>query len=96
MFSAGNIRYDLADKSRAIACGGIGAIHLLARRTGLIEAIDRRLHLLEIHKPYHESDPVLNIAYNLLCGGTCLEHIEHRRNDEVFAGALGRRMKKTL
>jgi hypothetical protein len=89
MFSGGNIHYDLADKSRALACGGIGAIHLLARRTGLIEAIDRRLHLLKIHKPYHESDHVLNIAYNLLCGGTCLEHLEHRRNDAVFADALG-------
>jgi hypothetical protein len=89
MFSAGNIQYDLADRSRALACGGIGAIHLLARRSGLIEALDRRLHLLKIHKPYHESDHVLNIAYNLLCGGTCLEHLEHRRNDEVFADALG-------
>ena len=89
MLSARNIPYDLADKSRALACGGIGAIHLLARQSGLIEAVDRRLHLLKIHKPYHESDHVLNIAYNLLCGGTCLEHIELRRNDEVFAGALG-------
>ncbi len=89
MFSAGNIQYDLADKSRGLACGGIGAIHALARRSGLIDAIDRRLHLLKIHKPYHESDHVLNIAYNILCGGTCLEHIELRRNDGVFADALG-------
>lgn len=89
MFAAGNIKYDLADKTRGLACGGIGAMHLLARRSGLIDGIDRRLHVLKIHKPYHESDHVLNIAYNLLCGGTCLEHIELRRNDEVFAGALG-------
>jgi hypothetical protein len=47
------------------------------------------LHLLKIHKPYHESDHVLNIAYNLLCGGTRLEHLELRRNDEVYADALG-------
>ena len=26
------------------------------RKTGLIDEIDRRLHLLKIHKPYHESD----------------------------------------
>ena len=89
MFSAGNIKYDLADKTRGLACGGIGGMHLLARQSGLIDAIDRRLHLLKIHKPYHESDHVLNIAYNLLCGGQCLEHIELRRNDEVFADALG-------
>ena len=61
----------------------------LARRSGLIEAVDRWLHLLKMHKPYHESDYVLNVAYSLLRGGTCLEPIERRRNDEVFADALG-------
>ena len=89
MFSARHIQYDLADKTRGLTCGGIGTTHTLARQSGLIDAIDRRLHLLKIHKPYHESDHVLNIAYNLLCGGQCLEHIELRRNDEVFADALG-------
>ena len=89
MFTARNIRYDLADRARGLACGGIGAMHLLARRSGLIEAIDRRLHLLKLHKPYHESDHVLNIAYNILCGGSRLEHIELRRNDEVYTDALG-------
>jgi hypothetical protein len=64
-------------------------MHLLARRTGLVEAIDESLHLLKVHLPYHESDHVLNIAYNILCGGTCIEDIELRRNDEVYLDALG-------
>jgi hypothetical protein len=89
MFTARNIRYELAEKTRGLGVGGIGAMHLLARRTGLIEALDRRLHLLKVHKPYHESDHVLNIAYNALCNGTCLEDIELRRNDEVYLDALG-------
>ena len=89
MFAAGNITYALADKTRGLAAGGIGAVHLLARQTGLIDAIDARLHLLKVHKPYHESDHVLNIAYNLLVGGTCLEDLELRRNDEVYLDALG-------
>jgi len=89
MFTAGNIHYELADKVRGLAPGGIGAMHLLARQTGLVEAIDRRLHLLKLHKPYHESDHVLNIAYNLLSGGECLEDLELRRNDEVYLDALG-------
>ena len=62
---------------------------MLARRTGLAEAIDRRLHLLKVHLPYHESEPVLNIAYNLLGGGTCLEELELWPNDEAFVDALG-------
>ena len=89
VFSAANIHYDLADKTRAVTCGGLGAIHLLARRVGLIDAIDRDLHLLKVHLPYHESDHVLNIAYNLLCGGDCLEDLELRRNDETYLDALG-------
>ncbi len=89
MLSARNIHYEFADRGSGLAAGGIGAIHLLARRTGLIDAIDRRLHLLKIHQPYHESDHVLNFAYNILCGGTCLEDMELRRNDEVFLDALG-------
>lgn len=89
MFRARNIQYELAEKTRGLGVGGIGAMHLLARRTGLIEAIDRQLQLLKMHKPYHESDHVLNIAYNPLCNGTCLEDIELRRNDEVYLDALG-------
>jgi hypothetical protein len=89
MFTAGNIHYELADRVRGLGPGGIGGMHLLARQTGLAEAIDRRLHLLKVHLPYHESDHVLNIAYNLLAGGNCLEDIELWRNDEVYLDALG-------
>jgi hypothetical protein len=89
MFATEGIRVELADKMRAIGYGGIGLIHQLARQTGLVEAIDRRLHLLKIHRPYHESDHVLNLAYNAMCDGIRLEDIELRRNDEVFLDALG-------
>ena len=89
MFTARPIQYELADRVRGLASGGIGAMHVLAQRTGLIEAIDRDLHLLKVHLPYHESDHVLNIAYNILCGGACLEDMELRRNDAVYLDALG-------
>jgi len=89
MMTAANIHYELADRTRAIAPGGIGAIHLLARQIGLIHDIDPGLHLLKRHLPYHESDHVLNLAYNLLAGGSRLEHLEVRRNDEVYLDAGG-------
>jgi hypothetical protein len=89
MMTASNIHYELSDRTRAIAPGGIGAIHLMARRIGLIHEIDENLHLLKRHMPYHESDHVLNIAYNLLAGGSRIEHLEVRRNDEVYLDALG-------
>jgi Transposase DDE domain group 1 len=89
MFTAANIHYDVAERTRGLAHGGIGAMHALARRLGLIDAIDRRLYVLKIHLPYHESDHVLNFAYNALCEGSRLQDIELRRNDEVFLDALG-------
>jgi hypothetical protein len=91
MFTATNIHYEIAERSRGLAHGGIGAFHLLARKIGLIKAIDDKLHLLKIHLPYHESDHVLNLAYNPLCDGTCLQDLELRRQDEVYLDALGAR-----
>jgi len=89
MLTARNIQYEMAERTRAIDCGAVGAFHLLARNTGLIRTIDRQMNLLKRHLPYHESDHVLNIAYNTLSGGTCLDDIELRRNDETYMDALG-------
>jgi hypothetical protein len=91
MFTARNIQYELGERGRGMVYGGIGAMHLLVRKLELAEAIDARLHLLRIHLPYHESDHVLNLAYNALCDGTCLQDIELRRHDEAFLDALGAR-----
>jgi len=87
-FQATGIHYEIADRTQAICYGGVGMIMSLAQKIGLIEAIDRRVHVLKIHVPYHESDHVMNIALNALCDGTCLEDIELRRNDAVFLNAL--------
>lgn len=84
-----NIRYELAERSRAVAHGGMGMIARLVAWAGLAAEIDSALQLLAIHRPYHESDHVLNIAYNALCGGTTLEDIEARRGDRVFLDGIG-------
>jgi hypothetical protein len=89
MMTASNIHYEHASRVRGLSAGGIGAIFLLAQKVELIQEIDRNLHLLKKHLPYHESDHVLNIAFNILAGGRCIEHLELRRNDEVYLDALG-------
>jgi hypothetical protein len=89
MITASNIHYELGDRVQGLSAGGIGAMFLIAQRTGLISGIDHSLHLLKRHLPYHESDHVLNIALNILAGGQCIEHLELRRNDEVYLNALG-------
>jgi len=88
MFKASNIHYEMAGRVKGINCGGIGAMHLMVQRLGLIEEIDQNLELLKVHLPYHESDHVLNIAYNLLAGGVRLEDIEQRRQDENYLNGL--------
>jgi hypothetical protein len=89
MMAATNIHYELADRVQGLSAGGLGAMLLSARKTGLISDIDHNLHLLKRHLPYHESDHVLNIAFNILAGGSRIEHLELRRNDEVYLDALG-------
>ncbi len=83
------ITYEMSARVRAIKHGGIGAAHQLVVQSGLIEEIDEALELLKIHRPYYESDHVLNIAYNVLCGGRTLEDIELLRQDEAHLDALG-------
>jgi hypothetical protein len=91
VFTAANIRYEIAERVNGLSFGGIGVFHMLARRIGLIDAIDRNLQLLKIHLPYHESDHVLNIAYNTLCNGACLQDLELHRNNVNYLDALGAR-----
>lgn len=83
------LKYELADKTQGIGHGGVPLTIALANELGLTDAIDRRLQLLKFHLPYHESDHVMNFVINAICGGTCLEDMELRRNDENFLNAVG-------
>jgi hypothetical protein len=89
MMRGSNIHYEVSDKISASAYGGVGAIHTMVQRLGLVKEIDEQLHLLKVHLPYHESDHVLNIAYNVLTGGQRLQDLELRRQDESFLDGLG-------
>ena len=89
MFKDKNIHYEFSGKERGGRYGGLGAIHLLVRKLGFADVLDRRLRLLKRHVPYFESDHVLNMTYNILAGGKCLEDIELLRNDETYLDLLG-------
>jgi hypothetical protein len=66
-------------------------MHALAWKVGLVQQLNQGLKLLKRHRPYTESDHILNIAYNILCGGGVLDELELRRNDVAFLDALGAR-----
>jgi len=89
MLNPGNIHYEISDRNHGVLYGGIGAVQMLVKQLRLDEAINRHLRLFKLHNPYFESDHVLNIAYNILCNGECLEDIERLRNDDVYLDAVG-------
>ena len=89
MFTTGKVGYEVGANIEATCFGGVAAVHRLITRLGLVETIDADLELLKLHLPYHESDHVLNLAYNVLCGGLRLEDIERLRHDTAYMNALG-------
>ena len=89
MFGSGRVRYEIGARTEAMSYGGIAAVHRLVTKLGLPKTINATLSLLKVHLPYHESDHVLNLAYNVLCGGTRLEDIERLRHDTAYMNALG-------
>ncbi|MCA1563939.1 MAG: IS1380 family transposase [Actinobacteria bacterium] len=89
MLRGKNLHFDLAGRAVGTSYGGIGLIHQLVNDIELAREIDERVHVFKIHLPYHESDHVLNLAYNALCDGTCLQDLELRRQDEAYLNALG-------
>jgi len=89
VFGSGKIHYEVGTNTEAMSYGGIAPVHQLVTKLGLRDQIDADLKLLKRHLPYHESDHVLNMAYNVLCGGTRLEDIERLRHDVAYMNALG-------
>jgi hypothetical protein len=89
MIRPSNTKLELAEKQQAVHCGGIAVINQLVKAIDLRKSINEAVSVLKLHLPYDEADHVLNIALNLLAGGKCLDHLEHRRNDEAYLDVLG-------
>ncbi len=89
VLDGGNEHFEMGERVRATSVGGIGLVHRLVRQIGLPQLIDEAVQVFKVHSPYRESDHVLNIAYNIVCGGRTLDDIELRRQDEAYLDALG-------
>jgi len=83
------IRYELADRTRVIPMGGIGAMHTLVTKLHLPEILNEHVSVLKRHLPYWESDHILSQCDNLLTGGKPLQDINRLRLDEGYLEALG-------
>jgi hypothetical protein len=82
-------RCELAGRSIGTVHGGLALARQLVRDLDLAQEIDQRLHLFKIHRPYHESDHVLNLAFSAYCGSRCLEDLELLRQDEAYLNLVG-------
>lgn len=89
VLAGGNEQFEVSRRTTATSVGGIGLVHRLVRQLGLPKLIDDAVQVFKVHCPYHESDHVLNIAYNIVCGGRTLDDIELLRQDEAYMNALG-------
>ena len=89
MIAGSNVHYEMSARIDATPCGGIGLIHEMVRSIGLAGSIDRHVEVFKRHFPYHESDHVLNLTYNIMSGGTRLEDLERLRNDAAYLNTLG-------
>ena len=84
---AGTLVYEMGEKVRAIAAGGIGLVEQLVDAIGLRARLDERVHVFTRHRPYHESDHILTMAYNVLTGGQALAAPEVGAPERALSGA---------
>ena len=82
-------RFEVSGRVQAIHCGRLASIHAVVGSIGLARSIDERVFVFKRHWPHFESDHVLNLSYNLLAGGRCIEDLEHLRNDPGYLDMLG-------
>lgn len=83
------IRYEMAKRVTGLVHGGIGLIAQLVKHIGLAQAINEHVGVLKKHQPYHESDHLLSMTYNIVVGGQSIEDMDRRRRDAGFLDALG-------
>ena len=89
MMTATNIHYEQANRVRGLGSGGIGAIFQMVLKVELDKEIDQPCPSAQTASAVPRSDHGLNIAFDILAGGKRIEHLELRRNDEVYLDALG-------
>ena len=89
MTQSDNIHYEFSNRFGGTGFGGMAAVHRFVKRIGLDTEINRHLSVFKKRCPYYESDHVLNVAYNAMCGGQTLQEIEVRRNDEHYLNSIG-------
>ena len=89
LFRTPKLHLEVDDRVAVTPYGGVALIQGVLRRTRAAEAIDRFVHVLARHHPYHESDHVIAQAVNLMVGGDCIEDMALIQHDQAMLRMLG-------
>ena len=92
LFGSGRIHLEIGDGIRAICFDGSGVIRELINSFGVVHEIKHRLDLVKRHFPYRESDHILSVACNILCGRERHGDLNRLRSDVPYMEALGAKM----
>lgn len=80
---------EVNQRSEVTPYGGLALAAEFVRRFKVAQRIDQHVRVLEVHRPYHESDHVLAQAFNLYVGGTCIEDVANLQHSEPVRRILG-------
>jgi hypothetical protein len=83
------LHMEVAERSTVTPFGGLAVATAFLRRFRVAPAIDERVQVLKLHRPFHESDHVLAQALSLYVGGECLEDQAALQHDEGVLRLLG-------
>ncbi|MBW8036345.1 MAG: transposase, partial [Planctomycetes bacterium] len=76
-------------RSPLLSYAGIAPVRDLISKLSVASTIDEDVSVLQRHKPYYESDHVLNFVYNFLTGGETINDIERLQESEGLLRLLG-------
>lgn len=88
-FTNPKIKIEENKQSPLFSYGGLAIVRKIVEKLSIAETIDSKLSLLKKHRPYHESDHILNFVYNFLSGGDAIIDIDKLRKNKGLLRLLG-------
>jgi hypothetical protein len=76
-------------RSPLLGHGGIVPVRNLIERLDIATVLDSYISVLKRHRPYFESDHILNFVYNFLTGGEVINDIERLQESQGVLRILG-------
>ena len=76
-------------RSPLLGYAGMVPVRNLVERLGIATILDSHVSVLKRHRPYFESDHILNFVYNFLTGGEVINDIERLQESEGIRRVLG-------